>query len=595
MSEASELQRLRDALAAAGDVAYEWDAATDRLTWLDGTRDVFGLVPPVQLASGRAFNALILPEDLAHRGAALSELRAGGERYDCEFRVRHADGTHHWYHDRGMAEPGTSGQTVRVRGVLRRLAQSRNGDARLDGAKSFDDLTGHYNRDRLREALDQALFYSHRYGVAGAYLVVGVDKMTMVNQAFGHEVADAVIVTVGDRIERCLRASDVIGRVSGDRFGAVLPNCPPGELNAASEKILEAVRNTVIQTPSGPIHVTVSIGAVSFPETVTTSADAMAKADIALQSAKYSGRDCFVTYSASSEQQSVHRRNMVIAEKVQAALRENRLVFAYQPVIDSHTHETVYHECLMRLREPDGSILPAATFMPVVEKLGMIRPVDRTGLRLAVEELSAYPAARVAINVSGLTTSDRSWLRTATALLRGRGDVAERLIVEITETVGLDDMESCARFVTTLRDLGCRVALDDFGAGYTSFRHLKQLAVNIVKIDGSFVRNIRSTPDNLVFVRTLIDLARTFDLETVAECVETHEDADMLTAEGVDYLQGFAFGKPTLERPWPAQDAHAKNKLATGSGLRRPKPDAASFGDAPLRPANAGKRSRRKP
>jgi diguanylate cyclase (GGDEF)-like protein len=518
---------------------------------------VFGLATAAQLISGRAFNALILPEDLVQRSAALSDLRSGAEQFDCEFRVRHADGTHHWYHDRGTAVPGTSGPSLCIRGILRRLSQSRNGDARLEGPKSFDDLTGHYNRGRLREALDQALFYSHRYGSKGAYLVVGIDKMTMVNQAFGHEVADSVILTVGESVERCLRASDVIGRVSGDRFGAVLPNCPSNELAAAADKILEAVRNTVIQTPSGPIHVTVSIGAVSFPETVTTSADAMAKADIALQSAKYSGRDCFVTYTASAEQQSVHRRNMVIAEKVQAALRENRLQFAYQPVINSRTHETIYHECLLRLREPDGSIMAAAVFMPVVEKLGMIRPVDRTALRLAIDELTAFETARLAINVSGLTTTDRSWLRSATALLRGRRSIAERLIVEITETAGLDDMDACSRFVTTLRDLGCQVALDDFGAGFTSFRHLKQLAVNMVKIDGSFVRNIRTTPDNLVFVRTLIDLARTFELETVAECVETDEDAEILTAEGVNYLQGFAFGKPALQRPWEAEAAEA--------------------------------------
>jgi EAL domain-containing protein (putative c-di-GMP-specific phosphodiesterase class I) len=220
------------------------------------------------------------------------------------------------------------------------------------------------------------------------------------------------------------------------------------------------------------------------------------------------------------------------------------------------------------MREPDGNVVAAAKFMPVVEKLGMIRPVDRTALRLAVEELEAHPAVKIAINVSGLTTSDRSWLRSATALLRGRNGLAERLIVEITETAGLDDMDACARFVTTLRELGCRVALDDFGAGYTSFRHLKQLAVNIVKIDGSFVRNIRSTPDNLVFVRTLIDLARTFDLETVAECVETMDEADILTAEGVNYLQGYAFGKPELARPWLAADSEVK---ATGDKHPRAK------------------------
>jgi EAL domain-containing protein (putative c-di-GMP-specific phosphodiesterase class I) len=157
--------------------------------------------------------------------------------------------------------------------------------------------------------------------------------------------------------------------------------------------------------------------------------------------------------------------------------------------------------------------------------------------------------------VAGLTTTGRSWMRSAVAMLRGRPDVAERMVVEITETAGLEDLEACCRFVSTLRDLGCEIALDDFGAGYTSFRHLKQLAVNKVKIDGSFVRNIGENPENLVFIRTLIDLARTFGLETVAECVETEEEADLLLNEGVHYMQGYAFGRPDLTVPWKASDS----------------------------------------
>ena len=180
----------------------------------------------------------------------------------------------------------------------------------------------------------------------------------------------------------------------------------------------------------------------------------------------------------------------------------------------------------------------------------MIRPVDRLVLDLAINEVSRYPDARLTLNVSGLTTSDRSWLRKAVVMLRGRPEIAERLIVEITETAGLEDVEACSHFVSTLRDLGCQVALDDFGAGYTSFRHLKQLAVNMIKIDGAFVRNIGENPDNLAFVRTLIDLARTFNLQTVAECVETLEEAETMRNEGVDFLQGYAFGAPQMDAPW---------------------------------------------
>jgi len=143
-------------------------------------------------------------------------------------------------------------------------------------------------------------------------------------------------------------------------------------------------------------------------------------------------------------------------------------------------------------------------------------------------------------------------------MLRGRPEIAERLIVEITETAGLEDVEACSHFVSTLRDLGCQIALDDFGAGYTSFRHLKQLAVNMIKIDGAFVRNIGENPDNLAFVRTLIDLARTFNLQTVAECVETLEEAETMRNEGVDFLQGYAFGAPQMIAPWHSPGATEK-------------------------------------
>jgi len=176
-------------------------------------------------------------------------------------------------------------------------------------------------------------------------------------------------------------------------------------------------------------------------------------------------------------------------------------------------------------------------------------------LELAVEELSAYPELSLAVNVSGHTTSDRNWLRTLGTLVRGIPEVARRLTVEITETVALQDIDETARFVRKLRDLGCRVSLDDFGAGYTSFRNLKALEVDCVKIDGSFVRGLSENVDNQLFVRTLLGLAEGLGLVTVAECVETAPEAALLTRRGVRFLQGWHFGKPEIDRPWLAAPA----------------------------------------
>ena len=550
-----ELVRLRAALAASGDMAYEWDLVSDRLSWFCGTEDSLGARLALQAGTGDAYRDLIRKEDRTNRREGLEQLGGLRTQYDAEYRIALPGLGETWVHDRACAEIGADGRPVRLTGVIRRIDANRMASRLRDSAINYDSLTGHFNRSRLREALEHALNYSRRYNVDGAYLVIGIDNLTMVNQALGHEAADAVLLAVGDRIDRCLRASDVIGRAGGDRFGVILSNVPESEIETAADKILEAVRHEPMETTEGPVSVTVSIGAVAFPGTVNSALDLMTRADVALQKAKHAGRDCAMTYRVSPQQVRHHRDRIAVVEQVQRALREHRLHFAYQPIVRSSTREVCLHECLLRMVQPDGVILPAGQFMPVVEELGMIRSIDRSVLERGVEELSLYPEARLAINVSGLTTTDRSWIRSAVAMLKGRPDFAERMVIEITETAGLEDLDACRRFVSTLRDLGCEVALDDFGAGYTSFRHLKQLAVNKVKIDGSFVRKLGENPDNLVFIRTLLDLARTFNLETVAECVENEAEARLLENEGIHFLQGYAFGYPDMMPPWRADEA----------------------------------------
>lgn len=559
MTEAEKtLNRLCAVLSASGDVAYDWDLVADKIHWLNGAREAFGLASTFDIGTGEDFHRVIHAHDLSNRLDAVSAVYRGKESYECEYRLRRGNDEHRWYHDRGRAEFTPEGVPVRLLGTLRPITERKRSVEQIAYLTNHDELTGHYNRARLREALEHSLYHSLRYGTSGAYLVIDVDKINVVNQAFGYEIADSILLAIGRKLDGCLRASDTIGRIAGERFGAVLGNCPASDIGFAAEKILSRAQDTVVETPIGPIHLTVSIGAVIFPDAAHNTTDAMTKADIALRQAKRAGHNTWAMYDYTEEQRCAHRRNIVIAEQVQQALREDRLSLSLQPLVDANSHEPALYECLLRIRRIDGSIMPAADFMPVVEELGMIRIIDRKVLEMVVAELTDYPEAKLAMNVSAMTTTDRSWLRAAVGALRGKPEIARRLVVEITETAGLDDLEECARFISTLRDLGCRVALDDFGAGFSSFRHLRSLSVDMVKIDGSFVRNIGQNPDNLIFIRTLVDLARNFGLETVAECVETTEEADILTKEGVNLLQGYAFGEPVADRPWAKGPAQAK-------------------------------------
>jgi EAL domain-containing protein (putative c-di-GMP-specific phosphodiesterase class I) len=248
------------------------------------------------------------------------------------------------------------------------------------------------------------------------------------------------------------------------------------------------------------------------------------------------------------------RRLLAIGAMVQAALRQGRLFFAFQPVVCASTGEVDYFECLLRMRDEQGRIIAGGEFITAVEGLGLIGLIDRYVLQQTIRELDNHPEVRLGLNISSLTACDRSWLRALVTMLQDRPDLSRRLVVEITETAALSDLEESAHFVNTLRHTGCRVALDDFGAGHTSLRHLQVLVVDTVKIDGSFVRNLADKPENRVFLRHLLGLTRGFGFSTVAECVENAEDAALLCAEGIGYLQGYYVGPPTIERQWFGAD-----------------------------------------
>ena len=559
-----ELARLKSAIRASGDVVYDWDLASDAISWSGNVLALFNAVDKSVPGNADAFHSRISPEDLPGRMRALSDHLTGSTFYDCEYRIRDDHGDFQWVHDRGAVQTSPSGTPTRLVGALRRVNQRKQNEARLEYLASFDDLTGHFNKLRLREALDHAISQVMRNNQIGAFFVVGIDQMGMLNTAYGFEAGDAVLVAIGQRLDRCLRTTDVIGRIGGDRFGILLANTSEEQAFYVAERVLDSVRLTPIDLGDRKVSVTASVSLVLFPIHAKTSFDVLTKAEGALLQAKAAGRDCLSFYEMTEEQRQSYRASMDVGEEVKDALKDHRLFFAYQPLVTAGTENVAFYESLLRMRTPAGDLVAAGAFVPAVEQLGLMRTIDRRVLDIALEDLEHYPDVTLAINISGLTAADRSWLRALVARLKGRGDLAERLIVEITETAALHDVEESARFVSAVRDLGCQVAIDDFGAGYTTFRHLKSLTVDIVKIDGSFVRNITESRENQIFLRNLLDLADTFGLKTVAEFVETAEEAEYLTGEGVDFLQGYYFGKPDLSPPWKSE-VHTLSRAIAGN------------------------------
>jgi EAL domain-containing protein (putative c-di-GMP-specific phosphodiesterase class I) len=310
------------------------------------------------------------------------------------------------------------------------------------------------------------------------------------------------------------------------------------------------VRGQVIDTRCGQVSATSSVGAVWLPSGASTSQEAMLRAEEALERARVQGRDGFAVYEKSPQREMARLRLMSIADEVVAALRDNRIRLAYQPIIDARTRKPVHYECLVRMIKEDGSIVVAGQFIPAAEQLGVVRLVDRQALEVTIAMLKVHPKVALAVNVSGTTAGDPAWLQSFVDYVRSHGEVAGRLIVELTETAALNHFEENARFVSQLREMGVRVAIDDFGAGYTSFRNLQMMHVDTVKIDGSYIKDLVASPENQVFVRTLVGLAKNFRMKTVAEWVGSEDDAALLEAFGVDYFQGYFFGEPLLDPEW---------------------------------------------
>ncbi|MBR0717409.1 bifunctional diguanylate cyclase/phosphodiesterase [Bradyrhizobium liaoningense] len=543
-----------DILASLGQAVFVWDLASDAIQWGDQAGQIFAGIPPERLASGAEFAKLIEPAQ-SIRTAALAQTSAvhgaDGTPYRVEYGVRmSASEPVLWIEETGRWFAGPDGRPVRAQGIVRVNNERHARDEELVRLARLDPLTGELNRTHLIAALAETIEESTRFRSSSAFMLVGIDHLARVNDAFGFDVADAVILDIAKRIRARLRGGDVLGRFSGNKFGLILKNCTIDDMNVAAERFLAGIRDDVVPTKSGPVSVTASIGAVSVPRYARNADEAVNRAHETLDAAKRRRAGSFGIWRPNAERDAQRRVNIRVTDEIVTALNERRIVLAYEPVVAAASREGAFYECLVRMEQGDGSTLLAPDIVPVAERLGLIRLVDHRVLELVVAELAASPHVQLSLNISPDTTMDPDWWASIESLMRAHPGVAERLIVEITETVAIQDIDDVRAFVGRLKHFGSRIAIDDFGAGYTSFRNLRKLGVDIVKIDGAFVQNITRSADDRAFVQTLIDLARRLDIKTAAEWVQDEEAANLLRDWGCDFIQGRFIGLASAERPW---------------------------------------------
>jgi diguanylate cyclase (GGDEF)-like protein len=537
-------------LNSIGEVVYDWDIGTDRLTWGPNARDVLGFASPHDLATGRNYANLLTGDSEQSRYEAIT--RAQGIDHGCgvpyhacyalAWRRAESHSSPVWIEDSGRWFADTSGKPARAHGLVRVVTSRHEAEEKLQKRSRIDPTTGALNRASLTEHIEQLLDAAHRRDDNFVVLLAAVENLFALNRTYGYEAADQVIAGMVMRLRREMRGSDVIARYAGNKFGVVLAGCDGEQMQVAARRFIDAMA-APFETDAGLVRASLRIGAVIGPRHGRSAQLLFQRAEEALDAARQPSARRFAAFEPSLSAADARMRALRTADDILAGLNQGRVALALQPVVRLASRAVAFEEALLRLVMPDGTLVGPSLLLPVAEKSGLVVLLDNRALELALARLQQDATTHLSINLSAATLHDPDWpdrLRTATRLAPG---TAERLIIELTETSALVDIATTCAAIAAMKELGIRVAMDDFGAGHTSFKNLRRLGFDMVKIDGAFIQNLARSPDDRFFVRTLLELARHLNIATVAEWVEDAETARLLAEWGVDYGQGNFFGE----------------------------------------------------
>lgn len=432
-----------------------------------------------------------------------------------------------------------------VKGALERAEKT---ETELRFLADHDSLTGLLNRRRFRAELDQYVSFTARYGGQGAVMIIDIDGLKEVNDRLGHQAGDTLIRRVSLILRERVRATDLVARLSGDEFAVLMPQSDTaGALQLGEDLRAQVAEGFPLNSEIG--RPTISVGITMFGGQDDAGGEAvLVAADQALYKAKAEGRNRIALFHAD-EKGEMTRRTQTTSARIRDALTQNRLRLATQPIRSLASGGVERYELLLRMTGDDGELLPAASFIEVAERSGMVQELDRwvvaRALELIGERERAGAPVSLHMNLSGASLTDLSVLEFIERRLdEGEADPA-RCTFEITQTARVEDYETAAGFADRLTEFGCEVAIDDYGAGFGPFAYLKKVPFDVIKIDGTFIRDLpRNDADQLV-VKAIVQIARGLGKRTIAEFVEDEDTKTMLRDYGVDMAQGYHLGRPT--------------------------------------------------
>ena len=541
----SEL-KYRSVAQSANDAIISADSHGVILSWNKGAKDIFGYAE--EEVWGKPMTLLMSERYREAHQEGLKQMQATGEweriGTTVELHGLRKDGSE-FPLELSLATWKTS-EEIFYSAIIRDITERKQAEARLAELAYYDFLTGLPNRRQFMELLDQALGRARRTGTLVAILFLDLDGFKLVNDSLGHPMGDLVLKTMATRLTGCVRKTDSVARMGGDEFMFILEKISsPNDASAVAQKLLETVA-LPLKLEGHDIFMTASIGIVIYPSDDQDRDGLIQYADTAMYAAKAKSNS-FQFYSADMNVRAADR--LQLETDLRRAVERDELLPHYQPLIDAHSGNICGVEALVRWKHPQRGLLPPASFISVAEETGLIVPITELMLRTACAQIKAwqdggFPDLRSSVNISRRLFQYHNLSDMIVQILQETGLKPSSLEVELTEGIFIQDRERSIATLQKLRDVGVRIAIDDFGVEYSSLGYLKHLPITTLKIDQSFVRDLSTNPADAAIIQAIISMASCLDLTVIAEGVETNAQAEFLRNLLCDELQGFYFSRP---------------------------------------------------
>ena len=538
--------RYRDLVETAHDLVWSMDADGNWTYLNTAALTIYGREPTEMI--GINVCEFRDPNYAQQESDAFHEILNGKELFQFETVHLDADGQAHYLSFNAKAQRDILGNVHQISGTARDISEKKAFEKQLTYQAEHDVLTGLFNRRYFQQELERVTARVTRSAGSCGLLYIDLDQFKYVNDTLGHAAGDRLLVEVSDMLSNNVREGELLSRFGGDEFTVLLYNIPADKLYKAADKFRKLFEEYRFFHDGSSINVTCSIGAALIDSTIAGADEAMAHADMACHVAKSRGRNCVNIYNERDGDENGMAADMGWAARVREMLDKGRFMQVYQPIVSVKTGLIHDYEALIRMPCDDGQIVLPGGFLPAAERFGLIQNIDRWVVEHSIRSLHAQHQkgnrCRFAVNLSSHAFEDRSLLPNIRSLLKETGLDPSCITFEITESAAIKNINRAVKLIEQLKDIGCQFSLDDFGSGFNSFIYLKHLPVDIIKIDGSFVKGVAENSVDHAMVTAINQVAHALNKKTVAECVENLETWNALRDIGVDYVQGNYLGKP---------------------------------------------------